>query len=84
MTHLISDRCIGTTSAACAVVCPVDCIHPREGTVQGQERGFHVDPDVCIDCALCVEVCPVGAIFHPDVPLEAAVPAKDKLRGSCC
>jgi ferredoxin len=42
-------------------VCPVDCFH--EGA-----NFLVIDPDVCIDCQLCVPECPVEAIF-PDTEL---------------
>ncbi len=32
---------------------------------------YYIDPEVCIDCAYCVSVCPVNAIFD-----EFAVPAQ--------
>ena len=45
-------------------VCPKDCIH--EGP-----RMLYIDPAECIDCMLCVEPCPVDAIFPEDeVPLQ--------------
>lgn len=84
MTHIISDRCIDKTNAACAVVCPVDCIHRHEGATQDQDVGFSVNPDLCIDYGSCVETCPVGAIFHPDVPREASFSTQDTSSGSCC
>ena len=38
--------------------------HTSEGETQ-----LYIDPNVCIDCAACVDVCPVEAIFmQSDVP----------------
>jgi ferredoxin--NADP+ reductase len=45
--------------------CPVDCIHPTEEEDQG-EISLYINPDECIDCAACVEPCPVDAIFSED------------------
>jgi len=46
----------------CVEVCPVDCF--REG-----ENFLVIDPDECIDCNLCVDHCPVNAIYaEDDVP----------------
>ena len=43
-------------------VCPVDCF--REGP-----NFLVIDPDECIDCAVCVPECPVNAIYaEDDVP----------------
>ncbi len=74
MTYVIAQPCIGVKDTACVAVCPVDCIHPTK-----DEAGFataemlHIDPDVCLDCGLCVEECPVRAIFRDDdVPAEWA------------
>lgn len=67
MTHVITEPCIGVKDTACVAVCPVDCIHPTR-----EERAFeHVDmlyinPDTCIDCGLCVDECPVSAIYLED------------------
>ncbi len=67
MTHVITDRCIGTHSIACVAVCPVDCIHPVPESCDFQfEDRSYINPDVCIDCGLCVDVCPPGAIFFEE------------------
>ena len=43
-------------------VCPVDCL--REGP-----NFLTIDPNECIDCAVCVPECPVNAIYaEDDVP----------------
>ena len=67
MTHVIAEPCIGTKDASCVEVCPVDCIHPTkdEGDFKPAEMLF-IDPDTCIDCGLCVDECPVQAIFPQD------------------
>lgn len=62
MTHVIAEPCIGTKSADCVDVCPVDCIYEAE-------EMFYIHPEECIDCGACVAVCPVTAIFpEDDVP----------------
>ena len=72
MSHYIAEPCIGTKDTACVAVCPVDCIHPTQ-----EEKGFetvemlYIDPNTCIDCGLCVDECPVKAIFpEEDLPEE--------------
>lgn len=67
MTHVIAEPCIGTKDTACVAVCPVDCIHPtREAADFDHEEMLYIDPSVCIDCGLCVDECPVRAIFPED------------------
>lgn len=67
MPHYITETCIGTKDAACTDVCPVDCIHPRRDEPEyGQEKMLYIDPNTCIDCGLCVDECPVAAIYSDD------------------
>jgi len=67
MPHVITEPCIGTKDAACVQVCPCDCIHPKK-----DEAGFvdssqlFINPDDCIDCGLCIDECPVKAIYLDD------------------
>lgn len=74
MTHIIAEPCIGTKDTACVAVCPVDCIHPTKDDADfGTEEMLYIDPDTCIDCGLCVDECPVKAIFpEEDLPSEWA------------
>ena len=72
MPHVITEPCIGTKDTACVLVCPVDCIHPRkdEAAFDAAKQLF-IDPNTCIDCGLCVDECPVKAIFtEDDVPTK--------------
>ena len=53
-------------------VCPVDCIHPGPSDDRHDNANqLFIDPDTCIDCGLCVDECPVQAIFpEEDLPDE--------------
>jgi len=61
MASVITEKCLGERYAACAAVCPVECIYP--GEYQGKPFAV-VDPDVCIVCGACISECPVGAIVE--------------------
>lgn len=62
MTHVVTENCINCKHTDCVEVCPVDCFH--EGP-----NFLVIDPESCIDCTLCVDECPVGAIYaEDDVP----------------
>jgi len=62
MTHVVLDSCIRCRYTDCVDVCPVDCF--REGP-----NMLVIDPDECIDCAVCIPECPVEAIkAEEDVP----------------
>lgn len=63
MTHVVTEACIKCKHTDCVDVCPVDCF--REGP-----NFLAIDPDECIDCAVCIPECPVNAIYaEEDVPL---------------
>ncbi len=72
MTHVIAEPCIGTKDTSCVDVCPVDCIHPTKDEAAFETADqLYIDPDTCIDCGLCVDECPVRAIFaEEDLPAE--------------
>ncbi len=64
MAYVIAQPCIGVKDTACVIVCPVDCIHPtKDERRHDEEEMLFIDPAVCIDCGLCVDECPVKAIF---------------------
>ena len=64
MTHVVTENCIKCKYTDCVDVCPVDCF--REGP-----NFLVIDPDECIDCAVCVPECPANAIFaEEDVPAD--------------
>jgi ferredoxin len=62
MTYVVTDSCIQCKYTDCVAVCPVDCF--KEGP-----NFLVIDPDECIDCAVCVPECPVDAIYaEEDLP----------------
>jgi ferredoxin len=59
MTYLVTDNCINCKYTDCVSVCPVDCFY--EGP-----NFLVINPDECIDCAVCVVECPANAIVQED------------------
>ncbi|AFZ82580.1 ferredoxin FdxA [Candidatus Kinetoplastidibacterium crithidiae] len=67
MTHVVTENCINCKYTDCVDVCPVDCF--KEG-----ENFLVIDPDECIDCAVCVPECPANAIFSDeDLPEDQKI-----------
>lgn len=64
MTHVVTESCIKCKYTDCVDVCPVDCF--KEGP-----NMLIIDPDECIDCAVCIPECPVNAIYADvDLPQD--------------
>ncbi len=55
MAYIIMEPCIDVKDGDCTLACPVDCIY--EGG-----RMFYIHPAECINCGLCLSICPVDAI----------------------
>jgi NAD-dependent dihydropyrimidine dehydrogenase PreA subunit len=58
MAFVIGEACVDHMDQTCVTVCPVDCIAYEAGV----DRKLHIDPDACIDCGSCEQVCPNSAI----------------------
>jgi ferredoxin len=63
MAFVVCEPCIKCKYTDCVAVCPVACFHEGENMLV-------IDPEVCIDCGVCVDECPAHAIY-----LEDEVPA---------
>jgi len=62
MTHVVTEACIACKHTDCVDVCPTDAFRAGKNMLV-------IDPDECIDCAVCVPECPVEAIYaEEDVP----------------
>ena len=64
MTYVVTESCVKCKYTDCVDVCPVDCFKVGPNFLV-------IDPDECIDCAVCVPECPVNAIYADrDLPKD--------------
>jgi len=62
MAYVVTESCVNCRYTDCVDVCPVDCFKMGPNFLV-------IDPEECIDCAVCVPECPVNAIYaEEDVP----------------
>ena len=59
MAFVVTDSGIKCKLTDCVEVCPVDCFYEGPNMLV-------IDPDECIDCALCEPECPIEAIYSED------------------
>ena len=59
MAFIVGDACVKCKLTACVEVCPVDCFYEGPNMLV-------INPDECIDCALCEPECPIEAIYSED------------------
>lgn len=55
MTYVVTEPCIGCRFGECVKVCPVEAFHAGPNFMV-------INPQTCINCAICEVVCPVQAI----------------------
>lgn len=79
MSYFITQACLGEQYATCVSVCPVSCI--KAGDYQGQPF-MVIDPEVCINCGLCLPECPIGAIAEDSDSNPDAARLNHELAGS--
>ena len=61
----VTDACQGCLAHPCKEVCPKDAI-----TISGGRS--HIDPEKCVKCGKCRDVCPYGAILKMERPCVRA------------
>ena len=68
MAHtIVTDVCEGI--ADCVDACPVACIDQGKGKNKKGTDFYWINFDTCIDCGICLQVCPVeGAILAEERP----------------
>ncbi|MGM9734831.1 MAG: Coenzyme F420 hydrogenase/dehydrogenase, beta subunit C-terminal domain [Candidatus Cryptobacteroides sp.] len=71
-------RCCGCT--ACVAACPVGCIVMRRD-MEGFDYPF-ANPDLCIGCGKCNEVCPMDKAPEPAEPLRCWAARNDGASGA--
>lgn len=64
---IVTAVCEGVSD--CVDACPVACIHPGRGANIKGTNFYWIDFETCIDCGICLQVCPVsGAILAGEKP----------------
>lgn len=65
---IVTNICEGYTD--CVDACPVACIYPGTGkNAKGIDTWNWIDSSGCIDCGICLQVCPIsGAILSDERP----------------
>lgn len=64
---IVTNVCEGV--ADCVDACPVACIHPGPSKNTKGTDWYWIDFSTCIDCGICLQVCPVeGAIVPEERP----------------
>ena len=71
-------QCCGCT--ACVAACPVQCIVMRRD-VEGFDYPF-ANPDLCIGCGKCNEVCPMDKAHEPSWPLRSWAARSNEASGA--
>ena len=65
--YVVTDVCRGCFAQPCRLNCPKEAITIVKGRAQ-------IDPDKCVNCGKCFEVCPYHSIVKIPVPCEEACP----------
>ena len=65
--YVVTEVCRGCFAQPCRLNCPKEAISIVKGRA-------HIDPDKCVNCGKCFEVCPYHSIVKIPVPCEEACP----------
>ncbi len=70
MAYVVTDACI--KDFVCVVDCATAAIAPTEGDPRaGEVSQVFINPDECIDCVNCADLCQQNAIFsESDLPAD--------------
>ena len=65
MAHtIVTDVCEG--GADCVDACPVACITPGNGQNTKGTEYYWIDFDTCINCSVCLQICPIEGAILPE------------------
>lgn len=69
-TYRVGENCRGCIAHRCQAACPRGAI-----SLDGRQKA-HIDPDKCVECGRCAQVCPYSAIQNHKRPCELACKVK--------
>lgn len=67
-SYIVTNLCRGCVASPCQINCP------RNAISFGKNGQANIDPDKCINCGICKDVCPYHSIVYVPVPCEEACP----------
>ncbi len=65
--YTVTNICQNCVARPCMLNCP-------KNAIALDERKARIDPNACVNCGICMKVCPFHAIIYVPVPCEAACP----------
>lgn len=65
---IVTDICEGI--ADCVDACPIACIYPGTGKNAKGTNWNWINFGECIDCDICLQVCPVDGAIVPEKRLD--------------
>lgn len=66
--YFVTNACRGCMARPCMINCP------KKSIIMGDQGQARIDPVSCVNCGLCMKVCPYHAIIRIPVPCEEACP----------
>jgi [FeFe] hydrogenase (group B1/B3) len=67
-SYIVTNLCRGCVASPCQMNCP------RNAISFGNNGQANIDPEKCINCGVCKNVCPYHSIVYVPVPCEEACP----------
>lgn len=66
--YIVTNLCKGCIAQACMNNCP------RKAISRTEDRKAWIDPEKCVNCGICKELCPYHSIVYMPVPCEESCP----------
>lgn len=65
--YMVTNACQGCLARPCTLNCPKNAITMKNGKAE-------INPNLCVNCGKCLDVCPYHSIIRIPVPCEEACP----------
>lgn len=66
--YFITNACRGCMARPCMVNCP------KKAIIMNSHGQAEINPELCVNCGICMKVCPYHSIIRIPVPCEEACP----------